>query len=137
MDEDSVVAVKLLNTLALINETIINFSHTIRLNDRTISIKREIELRNFRSGPTLETHVERKMPNGDVWVGSFDLDWNAEHWTLSAWITLYTENSDDIIQESPDLVLTSYDELLEQLPVYVATMLENFKLEIQRYTEQH
>jgi hypothetical protein len=137
MDEDSVIAVKLLNTLALINETIIGFAQTAWLNDRTISIKHGIELRNYLSGPALHTHLERKMPNGDVFVGTFDFRWNNEHWSLWAWITLHTENSQDIIQESPDLVLTSYDELLKQLPVYVATMLENFKLETQRHITQH
>ena len=113
---DLVQATEVMTILARSNERLVHISNKVRRLPGVSKVSRALDLRDLRSGPTLEAYVEAELDNGTARAMWVELGWSLRVWTLESSVLANEPGAEQrVIREFPQEEILSLEELDSKL----------------------
>ena len=123
MDKESESAIKVLSLLAKCTERLISLAEHLRARKEVRSVRREWNIRAYRTGPMLETYVEAELNDGRSIAWWLELTWDRRFWRIGYSVRISHDQGEDVLQGFPDLVTENLEGLVEKLELAVSNLV--------------
>jgi hypothetical protein len=114
MDNDSKLAIILLEALASFNSSLIDLAQSLQLKPEVIQVRNNLECRKYRTGTLIEGYVDAELRNDKSLCWWIDIRWNGE-WIIDARILLNDSEGQETIYKFQDRSTPNFDKFLTNL----------------------
>lgn len=126
MDNESLIAIRLLETIALCNSKLEQLSIELRNRPDVLSRETVLECKAYPvSGISLSFNLDAELKSGNCLNFYLGLSWSNRDWVISSNISVNDEHGYKVIKDFSEKHSSNYEELLILLESAVSELLSN------------
>jgi len=115
VNETSLPAIRLLESLAHCNEALIELCLSLRSSPHVTNVQRRFDCRAYETGVMIEAYAEAELTNGNSICWWLELNWNEPNWLIEASVLVNDNQGQMTLKEFQDKTANSVDDLVVQL----------------------